>query len=61
MGKKAPDSIICEHCIRIIGVVNEVEDPVRPGFFRNVPEPNPMPTICPECKGNLTRIVGGTK
>ena len=55
---KAPDSIICEKCIRIVGTVDEVEEPDRPGFFRNVPNPNPMPTRCQGCKGALTRIMG---
>ena len=56
MRKAKPDSIVCEKCLTHIGVVNEVEDPARLGFYRNVPVPDPMPTVC-LCGGRLTRII----
>ena len=56
MKKQKSDSIVCEKCLTFVGVVNEVEDPIRKGFYTNVPVPNPMPTVC-LCGGRLTRII----
>jgi hypothetical protein len=53
---KRPIEVICEGCQTILGIVNEVEDEGRPGFFRNVCEPNPMPTRCSACNESPTRV-----
>lgn len=49
--------VVCEACSLLIGSVREVEidSEKRPGFFKNVCTPSPMPTKCPQCKGFLTR------
>lgn len=56
--KQQISSIICNACIRIVGTVEEIENTDKPGFFRNVPKPDPMPLKCPECRSPLQRVFG---
>jgi len=56
--KKQPDQVICEKCVTIVGTVYEIEDPARPGFYRNECKPSPLPPKCLSCHGPLTRIIG---
>lgn len=54
-----PDEIRCTECKVLVGTLTEVPIEDRPGFFRNVCEPNPMPTKCPTCHNILMRVPGG--
>ncbi len=55
--KRNAEVVVCETCEAKIGVINEVEQKGRPGFFSNVCVPDPMPTKCPRCENSLTRAV----
>ena len=48
--------VVCSECKDVVGLVREVEIKDRPGFFANVSDPHPMPTVCPKCKGTLVRV-----
>jgi len=58
MKRTLQNQIICEHCVLLVGMVYEDEDPARPGFYANRCVPNPMPTRCDVCHGALKRISG---
>jgi hypothetical protein len=47
--------IVCKLCPKVIGTVQEVEDPKRVGFYANESFPNPMPQYCPTCNSVLER------
>jgi len=46
----------CATCNMVKGTVSEVEAEDRPGFFRNVSVPDPMPTKCDVCGAMLSRL-----
>jgi hypothetical protein len=50
------DEVHCLVCQKVLGTVTATEEANRPGFFRNVCDPNPLPTKCPVCKSRLTRV-----
>lgn len=57
MRQETPVKIHCSQCEVIVGEVVSEPIPDKPGFFRNVCTPNPMPSYCGSCDGVLTRQV----
>lgn len=58
--KRNLNTIICTNteCNNLVGTVQEIEN--SPGFFSNVPTPNPMPTRCPKCQSPTTWVINLT-
>ena len=51
--------IHCAECEVVVGGIVAEPIPEKPGFFRNVCHPNPMPIRCGSCDGILTRKLEG--
>lgn len=50
------DEVHCLVCQVVLGTVTATEVANKPGFFRNICNPDPMPVKCPTCKSALTRV-----
>ncbi len=55
MTPKTVAQVCCLDCGAIVGVIKELEDPARPGFFSHLTDPPTMPKKC-DCGAMLTRV-----